>query len=166
MIDTNTQWAIQRSSSWAINGVKLVILVILVYFSQISFVLKLQIFWQKHNFQIWYFYQKQLIFSHWIWFLDTQNRVLLHCEEAEKCIFIAFYCLSCETQPPASIGWVALSSIFVVCSSRIRDTSSHLHYMMFQTIQTIYFLWGYDPGNMSVSFALYSLLSWAQFTVV
>ena len=24
--------------------------------------------------------------------------------------------------------------------------------MMFQTIQTIYFLWGYDPGNMSVSF--------------
>ena len=23
---------------------------------------------------------------------------------------------------------------------------------MFQTIQTIYFLWGYDPGNMSVSF--------------
>ena len=38
------------------------------------------------------------------------------------------------------------------CSSRIRDTYSHLHCMMFQTIQTIYFLWGYDPGNMSVSF--------------
>ena len=38
---------------------------------------------------------------------------------------------------------------------------------MFETIQTIYFLWGYDPGNMSVStYPLYSLLSWAQFTVV
>ena len=60
--------------------------------------------------------------------------------------------LNCETQPPASIGWVALSSVFVRCLSRIRYTSSHLHYMMFQTIQTIYFLWGYDPGNMSVSF--------------
>ena len=59
---------------------------------------------------------------------------------------------NCETQPPASIGWVALSSLFVVCLSRIGNTSSHLHYMMFQTIQTIYFLWGYDPGNMSVSF--------------
>ena len=51
---------------------------------------------------------------------------------------------------------VALSSnvcrSFVVRSSRIHDTSSYLHYMMFQTIQTIYFLWGYDPGNMSVSF--------------
>ena len=57
----------------------------------------------------------------------------------------------CETQPPASIGWVALSSVvrlFVPHS----DISSYLHCMMFQTIQTIYFLWGYDPGNMSVSF--------------
>ena len=55
----------------------------------------------------------------------------------------------------SSFHWLS-SSIFTVCSfvrsSRIRDTSSHLHYMMFQTIQTIYFLWGYDPGNMSVSF--------------
>ena len=74
---------------------------------------------------------------------------------------------NCETQPPASIGWVALSSMFVRSLSRIRYTSSYLHYMMFQTIQTIYFLWGYDPGNMSVStYPLYSLLSWAQFTVV
>ena len=59
---------------------------------------------------------------------------------------------NCETQPPASIGWVALSSLFGRCLSRIGNTSSHLHYMMFQTIQTIYFLWGYDPGNMSMSF--------------
>ena len=52
----------------------------------------------------------------------------------------------------SSFHWLS-SSIFNVCrSSRIRDTSSHLHYMMFQTIQTIHFLWGYDPGNMSVSF--------------
>ena len=77
------------------------------------------------------------------------------------------YVYICETQPPASISWVAPSSMFVVRRlSRIGHTSSHLHYMMFQTIQTIYFLWAYDPGNMSVSFALYSLLSWAQFTVV
>ena len=31
---------------------------------------------------------------------------------------------------------------------------------LFQSIQTIYFLWGYDPGNMSVSTYLL-LLSWA-----
>ena len=80
---------------------------------------------------------------------------------------------NCETQPPASIDWVALSSVigchsFVrsfVRSSRIGDISSHLHYMMFPSIQTIYSLWGYDPGNMSVSTYLL-LLSWAQFTVV
>ena len=71
----------------------------------------------------------------------------------------------CETQPPASIGWVALSSMFSCHLSRIRDISSHLHYMMCQTIQTIYFLWGYDPGNMSGSTYLL-LLSWTQFTVV
>ena len=62
---------------------------------------------------------------------------------------------NCKTQPPASNGWVALSSMFgcsFVCLSRIGNTSSHLHNMMFQTIQTIYFLWGYDPGNMSMSF--------------
>ena len=73
--------------------------------------------------------------------------------------------LNCETQPPPSIGWVALSSVFVVWSSRIGNISSHLHYMMFQSIQTIYLLGGYDPGNMSVSTYLL-LLSWAQFSVV
>ena len=73
---------------------------------------------------------------------------------------------NCETQPPASIGWVALSSVVVRRrSSRIGDISSHLHYMMFPSIQTIYFLWGYDPGNMSVPTYLL-VLSWAQFTVV
>ena len=74
--------------------------------------------------------------------------------------------LYCKTQPPASIGWVALSSV-IGCSSssRIRDTSSHLHHMMFPSIQTIYFLYGYDPGNESVSKCLL-MLSWAQFTVV
>ena len=78
----------------------------------------------------------------------------------------SWVCSYCETQPPASIGWVALSSVIVVCRlSRIGDTSSHLHNMMFQSIQAIYFLWGYDPGNMSVSTYLL-LLSWAQFTVV
>ena len=30
-----------------------------------------------------------------------------------------------------------------------------LHYMMFPSIQTICFLWGYDPGNMSVSLFSY-----------
>ena len=67
----------------------------------------------------------------------------------------------------SSFHWLS-SSIFS-CSigwlSRIGNTSSHLHYMMFPSIQTIYFLWGYDPGNMSVSIYLL-LLSWAQFTVV
>ena len=40
----------------------------------------------------------------------------------------------CETQLPASIGWVALSSVVrrsVVCPASV--TSPHLHYMMFPT---------------------------------
>ena len=48
----------------------------------------------------------------------------------------------------SSFHW--LSSSTFSCSfgrlSRIGDISSHLHYMMLQSIQTIY-----DPGNMSVS---------------
>ena len=56
----------------------------------------------------------------------------------------------------SSFHWLS-SSIFTVRSfgcllSRIGNTSSHLHNMMFQTIQTIYFLGGYDPGYMSMSF--------------
>ena len=38
-----------------------------------------------------------------------------------------------------------------VCPSRIGTYPLSPLYD-FQTIQTIYFLWGYDPGNMSVSF--------------
>ena len=87
--------------------------------------------------------------SFWNQFADTfKCPVPITCYEARKGPARVF----CETQPPASIGWVALSSLFVRCLSRIGNTSSHLHYMMFQTIQTIYFLWGYDPGNLSVSF--------------
>ena len=69
----------------------------------------------------------------------------------------------------SSFHWLS-SSIFNVRrrSSRIRDTSSHLHYMMFQTIQIKYFLWGYDPGNMSVSVSNLTPLnlSFAQLYVV
>ena len=75
-------------------------------------------------------------------FMETQ----IHLEVESS---IRYYC---ETQPPASIGWVALSS--VVCSSFVVphcNNSSYFHYMMFQTIQTIYFLWGYDPGNVNIS---------------
>ena len=54
----------------------------------------------------------------------------------------------------SSFHWLS-SSIFSYClfgrSSRISDISSHIHYVMFRSIQTLYFLWGYDPGNMSVS---------------
>ena len=47
----------------------------------------------------------------------------------------------CKTQPPASIGWVALSSLVCRLSSVPHcNISSYLYYMMFQTIQTIYFL--------------------------
>ena len=68
----------------------------------------------------------------------------------------------------SSFHWLSssiFSCSFLRSSSRIGNISSHLHYMMFPSIQTIYFLWGYDPGNMSVSTYLL-LLSWAQFTVV
>ena len=54
---------------------------------------------------------------------------------------------NCTNQPPASIG-----SLFTCLFVPHCNTLSYLHYMMFLTIQTIYFLWGYDPGNMSVSF--------------
>ena len=67
----------------------------------------------------------------------------------------SFHWLSRSIFTCSSFGWL----------SRIGNISSHLHYMMFLSIQTIYFLWGYDPGNMSVSTYLL-LLSWAQFTVV
>ena len=40
----------------------------------------------------------------------------------------------------SSFHWLSSSIFTVCCSSRIGNTSSHLHYMMFQTIQTIYFL--------------------------
>ena len=46
------------------------------------------------------------------------------------------------------------SSIFPCLSSRpsrIGDISTSLHFMMSETIQTIYFLLGYDPGNMSAT---------------
>ena len=64
----------------------------------------------------------------------------------------SFHCLS------SSI----FTCLFVVTHS---DISSHLDYMMFPSIQTIYFLWGYDPGNMLVPTYLL-MLSWAQFAVV
>ena len=39
--------------------------------------------------------------------------------------------------------------LFVVPPASV--TSPLIHNMLFQTIQAIYFLWGYAPGNMSVS---------------
>ena len=84
------------------------------------------------------------------------------------CLHCCFCCLSflLLRDSASSFHWLS-SPIFSCCrsSSRIGNISSHLHYMMFPSIQTIYFLWGYDPGNMSVSTYLL-LLSWAQFTVV
>ena len=60
---------------------------------------------------------------------------------------------NCETQPPASIGWVALSSLIVVrLVGYPASVTPHLDYMMFDTIQTIYFLCGYDPGNSLSTF--------------
>ena len=94
------------------------------------------------------------------------SEISFHLEEKPRKVeFITSLQTICETQPPASIGWVALSSVVRSSSSRISNISSHLHYLMFPSIQTIYFLWGYDPGNMSVPTYLL-LLSWAQFTVV
>ena len=55
----------------------------------------------------------------------------------------------------SSFHW--LSSFWWKCTGNI---SAHLHYMMFPNIQTIYFLWGNDSGNTSVSTYLL-LLSWA-----
>ena len=53
------------------------------------------------------------------------------------------------------LNWLSSSiltyCLSFVCLSRIGHTSSHLHYMMFQIIQTIYFLLAYDPGSISVS---------------
>ena len=91
----------------------------------------------------------------------TIHFLLAHPQELHtlQCYDVVCYCtISAFLRNSASsFHWLS-SSIFTVClfvrssSSRIGNTSSHLHYMMFQTIQTIYFLWGYDPGNMLVSF--------------
>ena len=69
---------------------------------------------------------------------------------------------NCETQPPASIGWVALSS--VVCLSSSRIVTPHL-------ISTIWCFRPYKPYIFCEDMILaicqcHSLLSWAQFTVV
>ena len=76
----------------------------------------------------------------------------------------------CETQPPAAIGWVALSS--VVCrrrlfvphrwhllSSPLYDESEHRNHIFSVRI------WSWQHVMTSVSTYLL-LLSWAQFTVV
>ena len=55
----------------------------------------------------------------------------------------------------SSFHWLSSSifSYWLSSSSRIGDISSNLHYMMFPSIQTIHFLWGYDPGNVSASYS-------------
>ena len=73
---------------------------------------------------------------------------------------VRWYDCICETQPPASIGWVALSSVFR--SSRI--VTSPL-------ISTIWCFRPYKPYIFCEDMILatcqcHSLLSWAQFTVV
>ena len=102
----------------------------------------------------------------WLYFLLSYVAISqIYCDQLKLCesvhhwwlwnllyqIITDVYLRNSAFQQPR--GWVALSSLVV---RRLfvppGDTSSHLHYMMFQTIQTIYFLWGYDPGNMSVSF--------------
>ena len=69
----------------------------------------------------------------------TFYNILQHFTTFYYILLCTFYyiLLHCETQPPASI-WLSSSIFTVRCSlSRIGNTSSHLHYMMFQTIQTI-----------------------------
>ena len=107
------------------------------------------------------------LLPHWQTFPSFPHKCLLLSLPTYQSVILLYsewYICFCETQPTASIGWVALSSVVrsVVPHS---DISSYIHYMMFLSIQTIYFLWGYDPGNMSVSTYLL-VLSWAQFTVV
>ena len=73
--------------------------------------------------------------------------------------------LNCETQPPASIGWVALSSVvrssFVVCPALVTPP----------LISTIWCFWPYKPYIFCEDLILatcqcHHMLSWAQFTVV
>ena len=63
---------------------------------------------------------------------------------------------NCETQSPASIGRVALSSV-IGRSSRIRDTSSHLHYMMFKIIQNVR-IWSWQNVSVICSFFITELI--------
>ena len=72
----------------------------------------------------------------------------------------------CETQPPASIGWVALYSLFGcssfvphpwhLLSSPLYDVSDHTNHIFSVSI------WSWQHVSVNIS----SLLSWAQFTVV
>ena len=73
-----------------------------------------------------------------------------------------YHLRNCETQPPASIGWVALSS--VVCRRPSRIVTPHI-------ISTIWCFRPYKPYIFCEDMILatcqcHSLLSWAQFTVV
>ena len=115
----------------------------------------------------WRFCRKRILIAkdnqRWETLANTMTDLLANFKVKVRLQFIEIK--YCETQPQASIGWVALFSVVRCRLSCIGNISSHLHYMMFLSIQTIYFLWGYDPGNMSVSTYLL-VLSWAQFTVV
>ena len=55
----------------------------------------------------------------------------------------------------SSFHWLTSSIfsvwLFVRSSSRIGDISSHLHYMMFHSIQTIYFLWSWQHVSANIS---------------
>ena len=58
----------------------------------------------------------------------------------------------------ASIGWVTLS--LLVLLSRIPDIFTYLQYMMFKTTQTIYFLRGCAPSNVSSSAYTHLMVVW------
>ena len=70
----------------------------------------------------------------------------MHCRIGYICLtFLRCWFLNVPSNCPYE------RKLFVCRLSRIGNTYSHLHYMMFQSIQTIYLLGGYDPANMSVS---------------
>ena len=87
------------------------------------------------------------------WMAEFRNNQSLHMGQHSQ--FLLFFAKLSFQHPLAEQLYLPLfvvrRSSFVVCPSRIGNISIYLHYMMFQTIQTIYFLLGYDPGNVSAT---------------
>ena len=85
----------------------------------------------------------QITFANIMFPMHAANSVISHCMQHltayRKCKFLCISKVIAKLSHPASISWVALV-VLSVFPHQCSDISTYLHYMRFQTIQTVYFL--------------------------